>query len=203
MAEPEKKRVRRTRVKSEKEKERNREYQKKRYLAKKAQYQAERAERYRNDPDYQQRMKNTAKRRYWLHERAEEPVDPKLLDIAIEDLRPNGTMPVVVDGVLHQVAVYTTAALEAVLGRNASTLRLWLKNGILPEPYHRKNPDGLKLAKGSNPRLFTEDELRIIYDCRSQLALPSHGRQHDIFTRCVEEKFAALKKGIRVTSLGE
>ena len=105
-----------------------------------------------------------------------------------------------VDGVAHEVAVYTTAVLTLFLGRSTPTLRLWLTTGVLPEPYHRKNLPGMKLTKGSHPRLITKDELRVIYDCRDKLAVQSQGKVYSVFTQCVAEGFAKLSKGIRISA---
>lgn len=191
--------------KSAHEQEQNREYQKEYYAKNKDKLAEDRARRYREDPEYAKRMKNAAKRRFWLGTRPATTGEhaPTLPDVALSQIAPKGLIPVVVDnsddhrhGTTIEVPVYTTAALEVLLGRMSQTIRVWLKEGILPEPFYRGRMVPLKVAKGRNPRLFTQDEMEAIEACKANLTLPSHGKKHDIFTRCVRERFESMVQGL-------
>lgn len=193
------------RKKSEKEREGNRKYQKGYYADNKDTLADAKAKRYQDDPEYRERMKTAAKRSYWFNRRPASNSDqaPTLPDVQLAAIEPKGIVTVVIDNVedarhgeaVH-VEVHTTAAVEMLLGRNSQTIRVWLKEGILPEPALRGRMVPEKVAKGRNPRLFTQAEMEVIDACRVNLTLPSHGKKHDIFTRCVTEGFAKLRQGI-------
>lgn len=191
---------------SENEKKRAHEYGKEYYADNAERIQEERAKRYAEDPEYRARMQKSAKRRYWLGTRPATTgaLAATIPDVELATIEPKGTIQVPIDnehdvrfGTTVEVPVYTTAALEILIGRNSQTIRVWLKEGILPEPHFRgRMLPGVRIAKGRNPRLFTLDEMQVIEACRPHLKLPSHGKKHDIFTRCVVEGFSGLRQGL-------
>lgn len=191
--------------KTAKELERNKEYQKERYEDKRDEVLADKKERYETDPEYRESIKASSKRSYWLRRRQKKA--RTLPEVKVAEFQPTARIQVTVDnpadprnGQTVEVPIYTTAHVSKLLGRTAETVRVWLTEGILPEPAYRADDLPEAAVKGFNPRLFTEDEMRVIETCREKLLLPDHGRKHALFTEAVAQGFAELRQGLVLAS---
>src|SRR5690606_18762901 len=118
-----------------------------------------------------------------------------LPDVDFNDVQPLGKLRIVVKNPKDQrhgqeveVPVYGTNELGQFLGRDGQTIRKWLKRGVLPEPAHRGSEVNFT-TKGRNPRLYTEDEARIIYESRELLDRPAPSLADSAFSRTVMREF--------------
>jgi hypothetical protein len=193
--------AKRKKSKSSKERDRNKEYQRERYADNRDEVLAGKKERYDTDPEYRQRIQEGSQRAYWLKRRQQR--ERKLPSIEVAELQPSARIQLVVDNpadVRHmqpvEVSIYTTTQVSKLLGRTPETMRVWLNDGVLPEPAYRGADMPEVPVKGFNPRLFTEDEMRVIADSREKLLLPDHGRKHALFTTAVAEGFESLRQGL-------
>lgn len=100
---------------------------------------ARRRKRYDKDPEYREAVKklNTRARKKQRNKFKEE----KLAEAEAIKMRTSvgawKTVDVEVDGVV--IPMFTIGAIARVLGRSISTLRVWEKNGLLPETPYRAN----------------------------------------------------------------
>ena len=127
---------------------------------------AERRRRYREDAAYRKaQQQRVVERRTRLRQEAEKTMN-ELKDTnlpkprARRPMRPR-TMPVEIDGVRLEVTMYTTGALAVALDRTSQSLRLWERQGILPEALYRDD---------RSRRLYTEDQVRGIVSVFEQHA---------------------------------
>lgn len=161
--------------------------------------------RYREDPDYQRKMKLSARKQYWLGRRLSRERKTSIPEVPISELSPAGYVEVTVDnpvdtrnGQTLQVPVYSSSEVAKMVGRTVETFRIWLKEGVVPEPHFRgRTHPGQYRIKGNDPRLFTQDEVRIIEACREHLLLLTKGAKHGVFTTCVAEAFGQLVQGVQ------
>lgn len=188
--------------KSERERERNRAYQKEYYRRNRERLLEERRRRYREDEDYREKMRIRDRRVYWF-KRAQERPRRKLPTLGFEDIRPLGHIRIKVMnhedrryGKEVEVPVYGTAEVGRMLDRDGQTIRKWLKRGVLPEPYFRGWSVDFA-TRGRNPRLYTEDEARIIYENRELLTRPAPRLTDSAFSRVLHEEFDKLVQGLR------
>lgn len=191
------------RKKTQREVERNREYQKEYYQRRREELLAERRRRYREDPEYRERMRIRDRRRYWFGRRQQKKKRSNLPDVDFNDVQPLGKLRIVVKnpkdlrhGQEVEVPVYGTNELGQFLGRDGQTIRKWLKRGVLPESAHRGAEVDFT-TKGRNPRLYTEDEARIIYENRELLERPAPSLADSAFSRTVTSEFGKLVQGLR------
>lgn len=182
--------------------ERIKEYQKEYWERERERLLEERRERYRTDPEYRKRIQARARQRYWFEvrpgRRKEQP------EVTLSSLESKGYIEVTVDdakdvrhGETIKVPVYTSSQVAEMLGKSEQTIRLWLKQGVLPEPAYRgREMPGEYRVKGRQPRLFTYDEMAVLERCREFVGLPSKEKKQEIFSRCVREGFGKLVNGI-------
>lgn len=182
--------------------EREREYQRRYYEQRKERIRAHRRKKYQEDKEFREKARARSKRQYWFKTRPERQERAKK-GVELTQVEPAGTVSVVVEnpederhGQTVEVPVYTTAAVAQVIGRSPQTIRSWEKNGVVPEPQFRARSLGAKVAKGRNPRLYTEDELRVLEQCREMLRVPYTRLTESAFSKCVHERFKALVQGL-------
>lgn len=189
-------------TKEKSERERNRAYQKEYYRRNRERILEERRRRYREDEEYREKMRIRDRRVYWF-KRAQERPRRKLPTLGFEDIRPLGHIRIKVTnpedrryGKEVEVPVYGTAEIGRMLDRDGQTIRKWLKRGVLPEPHFRGWAVDFT-TKGRNPRLYTEDEVRIIYENRELLTRPAQRLADSAFSRVLHEEFGKLVQGLR------
>lgn len=190
------------RKKSRAELERNKEYQREYYEQNKEELLEKKKDRYRNDPEYREAMRIRDRRRYWFGKRQKKrgeelpPLDFRELEpvgvIEFEVKNPNDAR----NGQVVEVPVYDTPAIARIINRNSEGVRRWLSRDVLPEPYWRGDDLDQSIGKGRNPRLWTEDEVWILFDHREQLQRPSHSLKDSLFSVTVKAEYGELVQGI-------
>lgn len=162
--------------------------------------------RYAKDPSYRDAAKSRAKRQYWFVVRPTKHTDFPHVELA--SIENAGIVPVridnpkdVRDGALVPVRVYTTSAVGQLLNRSGQTIRIWEREGVIPPPAYRGRDFEMFVSKGRNPRLYTEDEMRVLEKAQEFLDLPSESMKDSLFARFVAEHFAELHQGLFVREL--
>lgn len=166
-------------------------YQQRYYEKNKEKLLKKRRERYEKDEEYREAMRIRDQRRYWFGRRQEK--DPDVPDKSLEDIEPLGTIDV--DG--REVRVYATSAVGELLDRTRQTIAKWGRRGVIPDPYWRGRDVPERIGKGRNPRLYTEDEMRVMAEARHLLALPARTMSESAFSTAVHEGFENLTKGVK------
>lgn len=190
------------RKKSENELARNREYQREYYEQNKEELLDKKKDRYRNDPEYREAMRVRDRRRYWFGTRQQKRGE-LLPELDFRDLEPIGNITFKVDnpadkrhGEEVEVPVFETPAIAAIINRDSEGVRRWLHRNVLPEPYWRGDDVKENIGKGRNPRLWTEDEVWILFDNRDLLTRPSSKLRDSHFSVTVFAEYEKLVQGI-------
>jgi hypothetical protein len=189
--------------KKESSEDRERDYQKKYYEENRDRIQEHRRKKYTQDDDYREKARLRSKRQYWFKTRQE--VQKKRTWVELPHIDPAGEIEFVVDNPLDarhgetvSVRVYTTAAVAQLFGRSAQTIRLWERDGVLPEPAHRGRDFDHWIAPGRNPRLYTQDEMEVFQECRELIDVPAPSLKESVFSQCMWEKFGEMNAGLVV-----
>ena len=99
-----------------------------------------RREKYAKDPGYRKRvLSRNSKSRQKIRRKA---IEEKRAKVAAKKLRTDGSWKTVtrmeeVDGEEVEITYFSIGALAKILGKGISTVRVWEKQGILPETPHR------------------------------------------------------------------
>lgn len=127
-----------------------------------------RKQKYSEDEAYRERVKERARRSYWMKQRRARSETRNQVSLDDLELQPSTTLSVVVTdendiryGMTLDVDGYYPRVVAEALGRSTQTLRLWFLKGYLPEMTHRN-------AQGY--RVYTEDQVRILVENKHWLA---------------------------------
>lgn len=116
--------------------------------ANKADYNAKRRARYRDNPEYKKRVRqiNAESRKHLAEERAEERAEEESARLVEAHSPTWRTFQITVerDGVLVETEGFTIGALAAATRRSIQGLRLWERQGVIPPP-DAKSPKGDRL----------------------------------------------------------
>jgi hypothetical protein len=153
---------------TDKDKDTTDEYYKKWYEKNKKQLSEKRKKRYKQDKERREQIRLASARYYWLNKRRAKSIGLNSVKFEELKLEPDSMEEFMIEntndiryGLVVQVPVYYANQAADVLRRSSQTLRLWFKDGRLPDVFKRNS---------KQYRLYTEDQMRILAENRHWLS---------------------------------
>jgi DNA-binding transcriptional MerR regulator len=153
-----------------------------------------RHKRYKNDPEYREKVQARARYHYWTKKRTNHLTQ----EVNIDEVELSSSKTIRVDinnpedaryGQSVEVPVYDAGQLGKYMGRSAQTIRLWERRGVTPAAFWRN-------AQGY--RLYTEDQVIAYLENKHYLDLPMKSIEHSLFAREIKKSLEEMPDGVKV-----
>lgn len=153
-------------------------------------YNTRRRERYHNDPEYREQVRERNRKAY----RRNNNWDMKKPNI--NDLKPIVTDVEFGDKVIRNMEVVGTTSLAKALGKTSLTIRNWIKNGVIPET------ELFPVTAQSNYQngCYSIEESRAIFEGYLEhfdQYGPNIGSRHEDSVKVIQEKVEAARASDR------